>query len=146
MCLTQFLVYDGPGNTVVESKFVHLLPSPRLTERALYLHTCSYAHMHTLLHPNSSSTRTLLRKTFLCKHSQLVDLSQSHSPDSGPHHALPPWRSCWKLLLDLGCWPHVHMGLNKQANVVRGFIAEFPQEWNNVEAELAELGGKTGWE
>lgn len=78
-------------------------------------HTRAHTHtgIHTL-HPNFSSTRNTPDKDFPCKHSQLVDLSQHRSPDSGPHHALPPWRYCWKVLLGLGCRPHVHMGLNKR--------------------------------
>lgn len=106
---------------------------------------CAYTRTHIPAHPFAAvpaSLGSLLIKTFLCKRSQLIDLSQRCSPGPSPHHTLPSWRSSWKVLLGLGCRPHVHMGLNKQASVVCGFIIEFPQEWRDVGAELPELRGE----
>lgn len=115
---------------VIESKFVHLLPSPR--------HTHSHTHMY--IQPFSSRfIRVTPDKEFP------LEILPVHVSvlfaDPSPRHALPPWWSCWKVLLGLGCQPHAHIILNKQASVVCGFIIEFPKEWKEVGMSSGSLWG-----
>ena len=129
MCLAQFLVYNCLGNMASESRFVYQLPTPMSTSQVWVVRIRIYTQAHTRTQaPTPASPGSLLIKVFLGKHSQFMDLSLHCSPDPGPHHTLPPWPSCWKLLLGLGEWATRAMSLHKLASVVCGFIIKFPRE------------------
>ena len=130
MCLAQFLVYNCLGNMASQSRFVYQLPTPiSRSHQVGMVHMHIYTQAHTYPQaPTPASPGSLLIKIFLCKRSQFMDLSLRCSPHPGPHHTLPPWPSCWKLLLGLGEWATHAMSLNKQASVVCGFIIKFPRE------------------
>ena len=103
-------------------------------------HALTHSHAHTPLHPNSRFIRVTPDKDFP------LQILPAHVSvlfaDPSPHHTLPPWRSCWKVLLGLGCQPHAHMVLNKQASVVCGFVIEFPQKWREVGMSSWSLWGQ----
>lgn len=130
MSLAQMLVYNYPGNTASESRCVHQLPTSVSTIHPVCMVcTRTYARTHTHpITPSSSFTRVTLIKIFLCQHPQLTDLSLRCSPTTAHTTPFLPGRPVGNSCSAWGTGPHVHMGLNKQASVVCGFIIKFPRE------------------